>query len=201
MPLCVRMSTASLLVCLFVSMFFVFLPKCSQLSVFTVAVSLIFKHNLQFHQSSSIVLYFIFLSIHWGRFNKLTSSSMTYTYLSVARVSRLKYSWFCFFCFAKCELLFLSVVSYHQLSPLVLTLTSIFHLTSFSYNDKVVRDVGLTCRCHLSNIMPDSIFNDWWRQVMIWKFFKIKGVVLLFTVSCKRKCSLITLASVNVRKT
>ena len=25
------------------------------------------------------------------------------------------------------------------------------------------RDVGLTCRCHLSNIMPDNIFNDWQR--------------------------------------
>ena len=144
------MSTASLLVCLFVSMFFVFLPKFSQLSVFTVVVSLIFKHNLQFHQSSSIVFYFIFSSIHWGRFNKLTSSGMTYSYSSVVWVSRLKYSWLCSFCFAKCKLLFLSVLSYHQLPPLVLTLISIFHLTSFSYNDKGVRDVGLTCRCHLT---------------------------------------------------
>ena len=31
-------------------------------------------------------------------------------------------------------------------------------MTSFNYGGKEARDVGLTCRCHLSNIMPDSIF-------------------------------------------
>ena len=31
---------------------------------------------------------------------------------------------------------------------------------SGSYGGKKARDVGLTCRCHLSNIMPDSIFYD-----------------------------------------
>ena len=33
-------------------------------------------------------------------------------------------------------------------------------MTSFNYGGKKARDVGLTCRCHLSNIMPDSIFYD-----------------------------------------
>ena len=33
-------------------------------------------------------------------------------------------------------------------------------MTSFNYGGKKARDVGLTCRCHLSNIMPDSIFCD-----------------------------------------
>ena len=31
---------------------------------------------------------------------------------------------------------------------------------SGSYGGKKARDGGLTCRCHLSNIMPDSIFYD-----------------------------------------
>ena len=31
---------------------------------------------------------------------------------------------------------------------------------SFNYDDKGTSDVGLACRCHLGNILPDSIFND-----------------------------------------
>ena len=37
------------------------------------------------------------------------------------------------------------------------------HVTSFNYDDKKARDVGLTC-CHLSNIMPDSVFYESMRQ-------------------------------------
>ena len=33
-------------------------------------------------------------------------------------------------------------------------------MTSFNYGGKKARDAGLTCRCHLSNIMPDSILYD-----------------------------------------
>ena len=36
---------------------------------------------------------------------------------------------------------------------------SCYHMTSFNYDDKKVNDVSLTCRCHLNNIMPDSIFH------------------------------------------
>ena len=38
------------------------------------------------------------------------------------------------------------------------------HLTSFNYDDKKARNVGLTCRCHLSNIMSDSIYQKSMRQ-------------------------------------
>ena len=41
----------------------------------------------------------------------------------------------------------------------VLTPVLCFHTTSFNYGAKVVRDVDPTCRCHQSNIMPDSIFS------------------------------------------
>ena len=34
-----------------------------------------------------------------------------------------------------------------------------FHMTSFNYGAKGVRDVDPTGRCHQSNIMPDSIFS------------------------------------------
>ena len=43
---------------------------------------------------------------------------------------------------------------------MVLTPVSCYYMTSFNYGGKKARGVGLTCRCHLSNIMPDSIFYD-----------------------------------------
>ena len=43
---------------------------------------------------------------------------------------------------------------------MALTPVSCYYVTSFNYGGKKARDVGLTCRCHLSNIMPDSIFCD-----------------------------------------
>ena len=33
-------------------------------------------------------------------------------------------------------------------------------MTSFNYGGKEARDEGLTFRCHLINIMSDSIFDD-----------------------------------------
>ena len=42
----------------------------------------------------------------------------------------------------------------------MLTPVSCDHVTSFNYDDKKARDVGLTCWCHLSNIMSDSIFHE-----------------------------------------
>ena len=43
---------------------------------------------------------------------------------------------------------------------MALTLVSCYYMTLFNYGGQKERDVGLTCRCHLSNIMPDSIFYD-----------------------------------------
>ena len=34
-----------------------------------------------------------------------------------------------------------------------------FHMTSFNYGTKWVRNVGPTCRCHQSNIMSVTIFS------------------------------------------
>ena len=35
-----------------------------------------------------------------------------------------------------------------------------YYTRSFNYGGKKARDVGLTCRCHLSTIMLGSIFYD-----------------------------------------
>ena len=43
---------------------------------------------------------------------------------------------------------------------MALTPVSYYYMTLFNYGDTEARDVGLTCMCHLSNIMPDSIFYD-----------------------------------------
>ena len=73
------------------------------------------------------------------------------------------------------------------------------HVTS-NYDGKKARDVGLTCWCHLSNIMPDSIFHESIRQGITWIssfiFFLIflflfiyyffSGVILLFSSGLKR---------------
>ena len=37
---------------------------------------------------------------------------------------------------------------------------SCYYITPFNYGGKKARNVGLTCKCHLSNIMLDSIFYD-----------------------------------------
>ena len=43
---------------------------------------------------------------------------------------------------------------------MTLTPVSCYYMRSFNYGGKEARNVGLTCRCHVSNIMPDSIFYD-----------------------------------------
>ena len=43
---------------------------------------------------------------------------------------------------------------------MVLTLVLSYCLASFNYGGKKERYMALTCRCHLSNIIPDSIFCD-----------------------------------------
>ena len=55
---------------------------------------------------------------------------------------------------------------------MALTPVSCYYMTSFNYGGKKARDVGLTCRCHLSNIMPDSIFYDSMGWRITCPFFK-----------------------------
>ena len=56
---------------------------------------------------------------------------------------------------------------------MALTPVSCYYMTSFNYGGKKARDVGLTCRCHLSNIMPDSIFYDNIKWGITCLFFRV----------------------------
>ena len=63
---------------------------------------------------------------------------------------------------------------------MALTPVSCYYMTSFNYGGKETRDVGLTCRCHLSNIMPDNIFYDsmGWGITCLF-FFRVIATVFL----------------------
>ena len=120
-----------------------------------------------FHQSSPIIFNFIFSSFHWERiqdieFERLGLPLPVHCMGKMFNVTT-NYFVFSFFVILFCEgQPFVSVcfLSYPSRPPLVLTPVFVFHLTSFNYDGKGAKDEGLTCRCHLSNIIPDNIFND-----------------------------------------
>ena len=73
-----------------------------------------------------------------------------------------------------------------SLATAIMALTPVpcYCMTSFSYGGKKVRDVGLTCRSHLSNIMPDSIFYDsmgWGITCRFFSYFFFLFLFLLFS--------------------
>ena len=53
-------------------------------------------------------------------------------------------------------------------------------MTPFNYGGKKARDVALTCKCHLSNIMSDSIFYDSMGWEITQFFFCFFFVVVFF---------------------
>ena len=124
-----------------------------------------------FHQSSPIIFNFIFSSFHWGRIQDIEFERLGLPVLVHCKGKPFKVSTN-YFVFSSFLVLFckgqpfvsVCFFGYHQRPPLVLTLVFVFHLTSFNSDGKGARDVGLTCRCHLSNMMPDNIFNNWRRQ-------------------------------------
>ena len=63
----------------------------------------------------------------------------------------------------------------------VLMPASCYYMTSFNYGGKKAIDVGLTCRCHLSNIMPESIFYDslGWGMTQFFSFLRDGNYCLL----------------------
>ena len=63
---------------------------------------------------------------------------------------------------------------------MALTPVSCCYMTSFNYGGKKARAVGLTCRYHLSNIMPDSIFYDSMGWGITCRFFLIFFLFLFF---------------------
>ena len=64
-------------------------------------------------------------------------------------------------------------------ATMVLTPVSCYYMTSFSYGGRKVRDVDLTCKCYLSNIMLDSIFYVS-RGCAITSFFLVREITTVF---------------------
>ena len=85
-----------------------------------------------------------------------------------------------------------------------LTPASCYYMTSFNYGGKKARDVGLTCRCHLSNIMPDSIFYDsmgWgMTQLLLLLLFFLRGGNRCLPQHRRDGFSLITITPVGMGK-
>ena len=76
-------------------------------------------------------------------------------------------------------LVLISEFSKLSLATAIMALTSAlcYYLTSFNYGGKKARDIGLTSTCHLSNIIPDSIFCDsmGWEVTCVFFFLFFKG--------------------------
>ena len=73
----------------------------------------------------------------------------------------------------------------------VLKPVSCDHVISFNYDGKRARDVGLTCWCHLSNIMP--VFIYLFIYFFAWRYF-------CFPLDERDGISFITITSVSVGK-
>ena len=54
------------------------------------------------------------------------------------------------------------------------------HVTSFNYDGKKARDVGVTFWCRMSNIVPDSMLHESMRQGINVLFFCFVLVLYLF---------------------
>ena len=99
--------------------------------------------------------------VWWGVGVKLMTEQCVLRFLLL--VSRLWWLRLCY-CLSYGPRYNIGIISFSKLSLataiMALTPVSCYCMTSFNYGAKEARDVGLTYRCHLSNIMPDSIFND-----------------------------------------
>ena len=74
-----------------------------------------------------------------------------------------------------------------------MALTSVlcYYMTSFNYDGKKAKDVGITCRCHLSNILTDSIFYDsmgWEINCFLFVCLFCEGDNHCLLVLCKECC-------------
>ena len=105
-------------------------------------------------------------------------SSIVYPYLSTLIGKPFLVIIFCFVC----SRLSPSVIFFKlslATTVTVLKPVSCDHVT-FNYDDKKTRDVGLACWCHLSNIMPDSIFHKSIRQWITCVCFLLLLLLLFF---------------------
>ena len=121
-------------------------------------------------------------AITGGKFKLMSSSGIVYPYLStpIGKLFLVSIYLFCFLQISREKPIF-SVMLCLATTITVLKPVSCDHVTSFNYDDKKARDVGLTCWCHLSNNMPDSIFHESMRK-------GITCVCVLFVCVCACVC-------------
>ena len=81
-------------------------------------------------------------------------------------------------CVSKCVWLFFFLFFELLIVATMLMTASCSCMTSFNHGDKKTRDIGLICRCHLSNIKPDSLFYGSMFQWMTCPFLLLLFVVL-----------------------
>ena len=109
---------------------------------------LIFWYNPYYHQLSPINFYFIFSFVHSGSIQdiKFERHGLPLPVRCMRKPFEVNINYFVRFVSQRVTFCF---------CLFFLTPIFVFHLISFDYNGKGARDVGLTNRCHLSNIKPD----------------------------------------------
>ena len=116
--------------------------------------------------------HFIFLNTasHWGRFSnwiRAAWSTPTHWLLWVSRRVSINFT-------------FIFILWCHHWG--VDALFHIYHMTSFNYDAKGARDVGLSCRCHLSNSqIASSVQNMLERITCLWLCVSVLFVHLFFS--------------------
>ena len=79
----------------------------------------------------------------------------------------------------------------------MLTPVLCYYMTSFNYSDKKAMDADFTCRYHLSNFSPDSIFYDsmgWGMTPFFFLFFFFYlGVAIAVFLSIQEMDSVLSL--------
>ena len=128
---------------------------------------MILWHNC--HRPSPIIFYFTFSSVHWRGIQDVECErhDIPLPVRCMAKPFTVSTNYFVFI-LQRTTFYFCLSTTYPQRPPLLLIPDFVFHLTQFNYNDKGVRVVST---CHLNNIIPDSIFNDWLRQEITYPFF------------------------------
>ena len=86
----------------------------------------------------------------------------------------------------------------------VLTPVLCYYMTSFNYSDKKAMDADFTCRYHLSNFSPDSIFCDsmGWGMTPFFLlfFFLLRGGNRCLSQHTGDGFSLVTITTVGMGK-
>ena len=107
---------------------------------------------------SILFVLWLFLCLFFGIHMLLSLYSRLYASISVFTViisfDFVIYSLFCSFFSVKCNLFLLCDFKLFLVTTSGVDTRLVFYLASFNHDGERLREVGVTCRCHLSKIMP-----------------------------------------------